>query len=355
MSRKTLAVIVLQFIVIVVLFWLLILVGRDKFEGNNRESPQPSATSRTTTEDGVTVVRLSRKSQQLSGIQTVELEQTAYRPIVAAYGSIVSIDALLDLRTRYLAAQAQVIVARTALESSKRDAERQRQLNRDERNVSDRVAEAAEALARGDAARLTAAETLATGLRDSIRQQWPEPLASWATEPHAPPALQKLLDRQEVLVNVGLPEAAAALGRHAQLEIKPQGQSGKPLSAEYVGPAPQGDQVLRGRSYFFRAPGAGLLPGMRVSVRQQSLENKRTGVIVPAAAVIWFAGKAWVYEQEDDNPEEFVRRQIPTDNETDTGWFVADVFEAGDRVVTSGAQLLLSEEFKYQITNENDD
>jgi len=27
----------------------------------------------------------------------------------------------------------------------------------------------------------------------------------------------------------------------------------------------------------------------------------------------------------------------------------------GDELVTSGAQLLLSEEFKYQIKNENDD
>lgn len=356
MNRKTLAVIVLQFIMIVVLFWLLILAGKDELEGGNTDSAQPAETSRsTTTGTGITVVRLSRKSQQLSGIQTTELVQTTYRPSLAAYGSIVGIDTLLDLRIRYLAALAQVNIARTTLDNSRRDADRQRQLNRDERNVSDRVAEAAEAQAKGDAARLSAAEMLVTGLRDTIRQQWPEPLASWATEPQAPQALQKLLDRREVLINVSLPETAAALGRNTLLEIKQQGQLSKPLAAEYVGPAPQGDPVLRGRSYFFRAPGVGLHPGMRVSVRQHMHEGKRNGVVVPATAVIWFAGKTWAYEQEDDDPEAFVRRQMPTDHETETGWFVADVFEAGDRIVTNGAQLLLSEEFKYQITNENDD
>jgi hypothetical protein len=37
------------------------------------------------------------------------------------------------------------------------------------------------------------------------------------------------------------------------------------------------------------------------------------------------------------------------------GWFYQGQLKANDHVVTSGAQLLLSEEFKSQITNENDD
>lgn len=354
MNRKIQTLIILQSVVIVVLFWMLVLVGRDEFDSRFRAAPVQTASAKTEVEEGAAVVRLSRKAQEKSGIRSVELVETVFRPTARTYGMVVGIDALLDLRGRYLGALAQANVARAALENSQREAERLRLLNRDDRNVSDRVAEAAEAQARGDAARLAAAETQVAALRDSLRQQWPEPLSGWAVEPHSPEGLQKLMDRREVLISVALPDSLPAPSRENAIDLVLPG-GGKPLQAVYVGPAPQTDAFLSGRSFFFRAPAAELRTGMRVTVRQRSGAGMRTGVIVPAAAVVWYAGKAWVYEQEDSDDEEFVRRQIPTDNETESGWFVADIFEAGDRVVTSGAQLLLSEEFKHQIKNENDD
>lgn len=354
MNRKMQVLIIFQSILIVVLFWMLVLAGRDEFDSRFRTAPALTSSPQTESEEGASVVKLSPQSQEKSGIRTSELDETEFRPTARAYGTVVGIDALLDLRGRYLGARAQAGVAGAALENSQREADRLRLLNRDDRNVSDRVAEAAEAQARGDAARLAAAETQATALRDSLRQQWPEPLAGWAVEPHPPDGLQKLMDRREVLISVALPDSLPAPGRESTIDlVLPSG--GKPLRAVYVGPAPQTDAILSGRSFFFRTPAADLRTGMRVAVRQRSGEGVRTGVIVPAAAVVWYAGKAWVYEQDEENPEEFVRRQIPTDNETESGWFVPGVFEAGDRVVTSGAQLLLSEEFKHQITNENDD
>jgi membrane fusion protein, multidrug efflux system len=60
-----------------------------------------------------------------------------------------------------------------------------------------------------------------------------------------------------------------------------------------------------------------------------------------------------VYKKVDQN--HFVRLSINTDAETDIGWFYTGNLQPNDEVVTRGAQLLLSEEFKYQITNENDD
>jgi hypothetical protein len=354
MNRKIQILIVFQCVIIVILVWMLVLAGRDEFDSRFRAPPAQAAPAHTEVEDGAPVVRLSRKAQEKSGIRTVELDQTEFRPGTRTYGTIISIDALLDQRGRYLGARAQVDVARAAVENSRREAERLRQLNQDDRNVSDRVAEAAEAQARGDAARLSAAETQATALRDSLRLQWSEPLAGWAVEPLPPEGLQKLMDRREVLISVALPDSLPAPVRESVIDLVPPG-GGKPLRAIYVGPAPQTDAILSGRSFFFRSPAAELRTGMRIAVRQRSGEGARAGVIVPAAAVVWYAGKAWVYEQEDDAPEEFVRRPIPTSNETENGWFVADVFEAGDRVVISGAQLLLSEEFKHLITNENDD
>jgi len=65
----------------------------------------------------------------------------------------------------------------------------------------------------------------------------------------------------------------------------------------------------------------------------------------------WITGQAndFGYEQT------FARHEVSTAQELDGGWFNAGGLNADDEVVVSGAQLLLSEELKYQIRNENED
>ena len=50
------------------------------------------------------------------------------------------------------------------------------------------------------------------------------------------------------------------------------------------------------------------------------------------------------------------RLPISVDNPSNGGWFnQSKQLNTGDELVVNGAQLLLSEEFKYQIKNENED
>jgi hypothetical protein len=92
---------------------------------------------------------------------------------------------------------------------------------------------------------------------------------------------------------------------------------------------------------------------MRVVARISMAGAPIGGVLVPSAAVVWHAGKAWAYVKNAD--DSFARFEVSTADELDGGWFNASGFDAGDEVVVSGAQLLLSEELKYQIRNENED
>ncbi|MEY3650691.1 MAG: hypothetical protein RLZZ351_56, partial [Pseudomonadota bacterium] len=63
---------------------------------------------------------------------------------------------------------------------------------------------------------------------------------------------------------------------------------------------------------------------------------------------------AWVYKKE--GKENFIRLPISTEQPSKDGWFIKpSIIQTNDEIVTSGAQLLLSEEFKYQIKNENED
>jgi hypothetical protein len=53
-------------------------------------------------------------------------------------------------------------------------------------------------------------------------------------------------------------------------------------------------------------------------------------------------------------PGAFQRRAVPHARRQGDRWFLPG-FEEDDPVVVQGAQVLLSEELKYQIRNENDD
>ena len=101
-------------------------------------------------------------------------------------------------------------------------------------------------------------------------------------------------------------------------------------------------------SFFYLAPARpqGLLPGMNV-LAYLPIGPPVQGVMVPAAAVVWWQGKAWVYVQTD--PNHFVRRELSTETPVPEGWFVGTGLAAGDSIVVRGAQLLLSEEFRAQI------
>jgi hypothetical protein len=92
---------------------------------------------------------------------------------------------------------------------------------------------------------------------------------------------------------------------------------------------------------------------MQVYTLSNSSKNSSNGVIIPNSAVVWYGGKPWVYRKTGN--DQFSRLPINTDVEVENGWFSQGSLKPNDMIVTSGVQLLLSEEFKSQITNENED
>lgn len=75
--------------------------------------------------------------------------------------------------------------------------------------------------------------------------------------------------------------------------------------------------------------------------------SAQNGVVIPRGAVVRFNGKPWIYFQTGD--QTFARREISLEQPLADGWFAAQGMKPGERVVVSGAQMLLSEEQKYQI------
>jgi len=368
MNRKVAIIVALQAFLIIVMFWVIIFYGKDEYEAYTRDQDEEIASpERVSSELGATVITISAEAQAQSDIKTTELKTGSHQETLSAFGSVISIDPLIEMRTRYLTAVADANVARASLANSRQEYQRLLQLNQDNRNVSDRVVLASEALYKTDQAKLQAAQVQAGNVRDNMRQLWGETLAMQATQSNSS-ALQNLLQYKEVLVQVTLPFNAAAPRTGDTVWVSPTGSQGKAIRAVYVSPSPQTDATLQGKTFYYRAPADNLRAGMRTSVSSSvsdsvaSIANtastkntvQQQGVIVPATAVVWYGGKAWVYRKQ--GQDKFTRLPIPTGQQNTDGWFSdSGLLKPGDEVVTSGAQLLLSEEFKYQIKNENED
>lgn len=340
-------------VLIAALLWAVVYFARDEWhlKADARDDNLP-VHANVGNEDGFATVRVSAQGQRASGIATRELEQAAARASTEVYGTVANIQPLLDLRARYVAAIAEARALRAAAANSEADYQRVKKLFDQDRNVSERSVQAAQAQWNADQARVSGADQAIAAVHASIGVAWGEALARWATNPESE-AFEALAQQREVLVQLVFPFEMQPQAGKAALTVAPASIDAPGHAARYVSPAPQGDSTLPGATYFYVASSEGLRAGMRVAARLHLAGKSQSGVIIPAAAVVWHGGKAWAYVREDDDT--FVRKEVATDHEVAGGWFNAANFEPGDDVVVSGAQLLLSEEQKLQIRNENED
>jgi hypothetical protein len=154
-----------------------------------------------------------------------------------------------------------------------------------------------------------------------------------------------LIERQTFLLQITLPPGVV-------LEVAPATATveiGKAARAEitFVSPATRIDPKIQGLSFFYMAAAeSGVLPGMNVLAFLPSGKSIE-GVAVPASATVWWQGRAWVYRR--TGQETFTRAAIATDLPAPGGGYIANDVAKDAEIVTRGAQLLLSEEFRAQI------
>ena len=123
--------------------------------------------------------------------------------------------------------------------------------------------------------------------------------------------------------------------------------------AKIISVSNKSDNVLQGETYFLETKTLNLRPGMRLYAWIPEDKNLKWGVVIEDEALVWHAGQMWAYIQTDE--EYFVRKALINPIDTGDGWFVQENFDEGDSVVVQGAQLLLSEEYRGFIPDEDDD
>ncbi|TPK90103.1 MULTISPECIES: metal transporter [unclassified Mesorhizobium] len=305
-------------------------------------APAAAPISRVSSENGLTIVTLDEATQKRSGIATDALTATKRQLNETAYGSVLDLQPLIDLQTRYRAAAADVASAQAALDASSQEAERNRVLFKDHINISQKAMQAAQAAWSADQAKLQSAEANLEGVHASARQQFGPPLASLIAGKDT--AFAALLDGQDMMLRIVLPiDGSTSAPDRITFDGGTRGQ----LTGRLVSASPQSDPIAEGPTFLYRAP-ASLPVGSKVIARLPVSQQPAPGVVIPRTAVLWFGGLPWAYVQQ--GKERFVRRLVNDQSPYDGGYFVDAGFEAGERVVTRGAQLLLSEEQRPPVT-----
>lgn len=372
------------------------------------ESDEPiKNTPRVTQAGGETVVRFDRETQQRLGIQTMALAAVTKRGEVSGYGRLEedpsrsfvlrapvagalqgtptgtwpnvgqvladramvgSIDPRLlptdriTLSDRLAAARADAEAGRASLAAAQAALVRARTLNADDKNVSDRAVQEAEARVATEQARFTAATQTATLIETSLKSthdaaapldllrggQVVEVLAHPGESVESGQAILRVTRFDQLLARVDVPAGQAIAGNVENALILPLGFEDHPIRGERVALASTVDPKTQGEPFLFRVsnPSRTLRPGLSVTAFLELPGPARSGVVVPRSAVVRQSGRTWVYVQ--TGAQQFARRPVVLEEPTAQGWFTRSV-SSGDRVASVGAQTLLSEEFKSQI------
>ena len=364
MNKKYTIIMILQALLIMALFWVLVFYGKDEYEAYQAEQEEEiESPSRVAEVQGINVVTLPLATQQNSGIQTAKLARTTFQGEIKSFGYVVSIDRLIEAKAQYIQLQSNIQLARAGSTQKIQQYQRLKTLNEDDKNVSDLAVQESLAAVNADKNTISAAALQLKNLQTTVELQWGRELAKIAFNNNLSPHLAGLLNKNNVLVQISLPLNTVSPLKNSTIKITPLTETFKPVTAVYVSPAITSDTNGFGNTFYYSAPANLLRIGMRVNVEVDPIVGDETkGIIIPSNAVVWYAGKPWAYFKQATNLEadsknsatEFVRKPISTDTEIDAGWFNQGV-DADSEVVISGAQLLLSEEFKYLIKNENED
>ena len=264
------------------------------------------------------------------GVELTPLAAAKWQEQTAAFGRVVDPAPLVTLQNDRLLAEA-------ALKASEAEVERARKLFEGGENIARKVLEQAEAAVTADRLKLQAAE-----------QRF---LLEWGPEIDESRAdlIAQLLSGKIVLLRAELSSAAVPDEAPEKARVLVAGHD-EPLAAQVIAAAPAVDAKSQAAAWFLKMekPKHPLPPGLSVNVEFAGDEKPEDGVLIPAKAVLHYLGEAWVFTEGEEKGH-FERKQVELAHALTGGWFAAEDFKPGEKVVTTGAASLLADELKAQI------
>ena len=322
--------------------WALNAVRTEATLEVDRERPI-RAPMRVAVENDQIVVTLDAETRRRNGIETAVLAPAPYQERVRAYGTVFDLARLTDLSNGYQNAKAALQMAEAKLAASRPAMERAQTLNKNDRIVSQATVQAAQANFGADLAGLATAQSQVRTLAATAQQEWGSVLGKALIE--GAPAITRLIERKDFLLQITLPPGSMIAAPPPTATVATV--NGQTADIAFVSAATRTDPQIQGVSYFYVAKvDSGVLPGMSV-LAYLPMAGAANGLTIPASAIVWWQDRAWVYRVLAEG--KFSRVAIATDNPGPGGAYIARSFGANAEIVTQGAQMLLSEEFRAQI------
>lgn len=306
-------------------------MSKERVAEREREKPVASESKVTRSANGETVVTINEETQNRIALKVAALTGARLEPEVKGYGRVLDPAPLSSL-------VAELVSSRATAEASQKDLERLKVLSA-QNNTSDRALQAAEAAAQRDRA-----------LTDSARQRL---LVAWggamADRADLAGLVQSLASGENALVRIDLLAGDLLKTQPLSARLFALSDENNAVEAELLGVAPAMDAQTQGQGFLFlvKSRQPGFTSGAAVVGYLIIAGEAQNGVMIPRSAVVRFGGRPWIYLETGEHT--FLRREISLESPLAEGWFAARGVKTGDRVVVVGAQLLLSEEQKYQI------
>jgi len=315
-------------------------VRKDPSDQDEEEEEKEEAVktpSRASVQNGQTIITLDVETESQTGITVAPLKGITARTEITAPAVVLSAQELVTARNNYVAAQTALEKAEAGVQVMQQESDRLKALYEDNQNASQRALQSAEGSLRSGQADVEAARQDLALQAAAVRQSWGDVIAEWIID--GPPPLDRVFNQHDSLVQVTVVAGVvSAAPETIRLELPGSGDT----QAELISPFPRVDPRIQGTSFLYIAQNhIGLAPGLNLAARLPVGRLMR-GVLVPQQAVVWCQGNAWVYQQ--TTPDRFVRRRVPDEMPLANGGLISEGFSPGDRIVTAGAQALLSEE-----------
>ncbi len=335
--KKFRSIMALMVAAVAVLFALMRLPygGADEDEEGKTITSTAAQVSRDAS--GHVLIAIRPAAQDEIGLTTETLKPIVRSVEREAYGFVLDPVPLSKLNADLISAQA-------ALDASQAQFRRSKRLYAEQKSVSLRDLQTAQAAYLTDKTRLEA-------LEQQLRDEWGEELARMDSRTRSE-LVSALIDRREAIARVTVP-IAEVVDSPGKADLVVLGHEREPLAARAVYDAPTVDPKMQGQSFLLLVSTSQfpVRPGTAVSAHLPASATAEQGVMVPRSAVVRYAAKEWVYEEL--GADRFVRREIVPAESTDDGYLMTGNFRGGIRIVVTGAQMLLSQELKSQIHLEN--
>jgi len=297
-------------------------------------------------------VTLDEDAIDYAGVDTMPISEKLYSPEQPAYASVVDIRPLVQWRSRINQLESGVHLAQVKEQSSRKELERLRKLAKNTGSVASKNVLYADASWQEARANLQAKQFELEDAKAELIQSWGTTLAGWLQSSESE-NFARLVSHEEALLMVSLTVDATLAADVTEIYVSRDGDRAHAVKAYFVSPAYTPSQQIQGETYFFRLNNENLRVGMRLEAWVPQNEASMQGFQIPERAIVWYAGQPWAYVQQDEAT--YKRRPLATGTSVSGGIFVESGFEVGELLVVSGSQMLLSEEFRWQIHDEDDD